>query len=556
MALSKSQIPYTYLVCGTKDCKKNCQFYCNPCHQPLCEQCRDEHRKRNHNIVHYRQLPVEKCRIHHSKDVDLYCEECQIPLCSKCTATQEHRGHVFTDLEMIYAEKVLLFQKEVAKIRDQFKPFSKKLQEENPVYANEFKTITDDIKASMKAEAESLKSIVDAVTSDKIEQVNKIEQSALEKINGQNKKIDDYINYLNDLIESFYGHLSPTNIKNVVSVPTPKTHPLPEMVKPVPPVFTAGQYSREDVSILLGSVSDLDIKPENREKVAFRELKLTEKQRKQDKGTSDEKQTLSLASSVTKLREFRVPGVDNICHITVDMSGKFWVSDSRGMLIHIDLQGSPLLFAEMKSSGSYEGFHTTTRDGEMIYTEVNDKVVKRIAVDNTITEFTNTGYWTPLGIHSSHINGDILEGMVKKGVGAKVTRYTKTGKAIQNIEKSLGGKDLYKYPHFITENINGDICTSDFDQKAVVVVNESGQNRFSYLGQENLSPYAICTDLLGHILVCDGYSLTVLVLDKDCRLLSVSGDKLYCNVAVCVDNESNLLVGQRNNLVSVFKYLE
>nr|XP_011413052.2 uncharacterized protein LOC105317856 [Crassostrea gigas] len=329
---------------------------------------------------------------------------------------------------MIYAEKVLLFQKEVAKIRDQFKPFSKKLQEENAVYANEFKTIMDDIKASMKAEAESLKSIVDAVTSDKIEQVNKIEQSALEKINGQNKTKDDYINYLNDLIESFYGHLSPTNIKNVVSVPTPKTHPLPERVKPVPPVFTAGQYSKEDVSKLLGSVSDLDIKPENREKVAFRELKLTEKQRKQDKGTS---------SSVTKLREFRVPGVDNICHITVDMSGKFWVSDSRGMLIHIDLQGSPLLFAEMKTSGSYEGFHTTTRDGEMIYTEVNDKVVKRIAVDNTITEFTNTGYWTPLGIHSSHINGDILVGMVKKGVGAKVTRYTKTGKAIQNIEKSL-----------------------------------------------------------------------------------------------------------------------
>lgn len=89
-----------------------------------------------------------------------------------------------------------------------------------------------------------------------------------------------------------------------------------------------------------------------------------------------------------------------------------------------------------------------------------------------------------------------------------------------------------------------------------MVVNESGQNRFSYLGQENLSPYAICTDLLGHILVCDGYSQTVLVLDKDCRLLSVSGDKLYCNVAVCVDNESNLLVGQGNNLVSVFKYLE
>ena len=34
-----------YLVCGIGDCQKNGQFYCNACHQPLCEQCRDEHKK-------------------------------------------------------------------------------------------------------------------------------------------------------------------------------------------------------------------------------------------------------------------------------------------------------------------------------------------------------------------------------------------------------------------------------------------------------------------------------------------------------------------------------
>uniref|UniRef100_K1Q0B9 Uncharacterized protein n=1 Tax=Magallana gigas TaxID=29159 RepID=K1Q0B9_MAGGI len=46
MALSKPDVPNTvpdlpvvaqhYLVCGNEDCKKNFQFYCNPCHRPMC----------------------------------------------------------------------------------------------------------------------------------------------------------------------------------------------------------------------------------------------------------------------------------------------------------------------------------------------------------------------------------------------------------------------------------------------------------------------------------------------------------------------------------------
>ena len=141
MALSESQIPpdaQHYLVCGTEDCEKNCQFYCNDCHQPLCEQCRDEHQKnkktQNHEVVPYklrkRQLPVEKCKIHPTKEIDLLCGECQIPICSKCTGTKEHRGHWFTNLEMVFAEKVSIYNKEIANIRSYFEPTSQDLKKE------------------------------------------------------------------------------------------------------------------------------------------------------------------------------------------------------------------------------------------------------------------------------------------------------------------------------------------------------------------------------------------------------------------------------------------
>ncbi|XP_052685291.1 uncharacterized protein LOC128165117 [Crassostrea angulata] len=114
----------------------------------------------------------------------------------------------------------------------------------------------------------------------------------------------------------------------------------------------------------------------------------------------------------------------------------------------------------------------------------------------TIYKFIKTGNWTPLSIHSSHINGDILVGMIKDGE-SKVTRYNKLGKEIQSIQRDNKGQRLFKYPHYITENINGDTCTSDKNKRAVVVVNNSGQHRFSYTGQRSeFYPFGVCTDLL------------------------------------------------------------
>ena len=144
---------------------------------------------------------------------------------------------------------------------------------------------------------------------------------------------------------------------------------------------------------------------------------------------------------------------------------------------------------------------------------------------------------------------------------AKVTRYSKAGKEIQNIQRNNKGQTLYDYLRYITENINGDKCTSDYNKFAVVVVNKSGQHRFSYTGQESVfRPCGICTDILGHIVVCDDVSNTVHLLDQDGRFLSLilsqQPDIKYPR-GVCVDDENNLYVGQRfSNKGTVYKDLQ
>uniref|UniRef100_A0A8W8JDL0 B box-type domain-containing protein n=1 Tax=Magallana gigas TaxID=29159 RepID=A0A8W8JDL0_MAGGI len=562
-----------YLVCGTEDCKRNCQFYCNPCHQRLCEGCRDEHQKspdtKEHEVVTYKQrkpqLPEEKCNLHPKRNVEILCKECNVPLCAKCIFLKEHAGHQLDDLEEKYAEKVAFCRSEISKIQEYYLSTSQGLKKEIKEDVMEIKKTMDNIRNSIKAEAESLKELVDRVTSDKLEQANKIEETLLKTLNLQKKTYEDYTEYLEKLLKEFHRYKSITNFRVLFSEDFDKLkiQSIPETTQLVLPVFTAGQFYKDDVSKLLGSVNFPNTKPDNRRikpmETASTQLKLTGKQTRRDVEKLDMKQTLSLSSSVTKVREYTVPGVDNVCHISLGKSGRLWGSDDSGNLVQIDLQGNQL--QKIQTSGKYEGYHTVTQDGDLIYTDRKNKVINRIQQDNTITEFIKTGDWEPLSIHSSRINGDILVGMIKDKE-AKVTRYNKTGKEIQNIQRDNKEQELYKYPHYITENINGDICTSDFNKQAVVVVNRSGEHRFSYTGQGSVFyPYGICTDLLGHIIVCNGYSgnNSLDIIDQDGQFLSLlltpqQGIRLR---GLCVDDESHLHLGQFYiPTVTVYKYLQ
>ncbi|XP_061165686.1 uncharacterized protein LOC133174601 [Saccostrea echinata] len=323
------------------------------------------------------------------------------------------------------------------------------------------------------------------------------------------------------------------------------------------------QYSKSDIAILLGEIHVLNTKAEMREIRPMESahnaaISPTHKQMKEDREISDKTQTRSLSASVTKLREFILPGVSNAHHISLDQLDRLWISDSEGNLVQTDLQGNKI--QEIKTSGGSQGYHTVTQGGDLVFTDKDNKVINRITQDNNITQFMKTGNWTPLSIHSSHINGDILVGMKTVEEDNKVIRYNKTGKELQNIQWNNKGEELYGRPDYITENTNGDICTSDYI-KGVVVVDKSGKHRFSYKSQEsNFRPFGICTDVLCHILVCyRNYSNTVHILDQDGQFLSL----LHIQQGVeyprcmCIDGENNLYMGQAfTNTLTVFKYFQ
>nr|XP_022345172.1 tripartite motif-containing protein 45-like [Crassostrea virginica] len=569
-----------YLVCGNEDCEKNGEFYCNACHRPMCDDCQDEHLKqtntKKHQVVLYRQrrrqLPEEKCKLHPRRNLDILCKECNIPVCSKCCTTQEHQGHSYDDLEEIYAERFASMfaccQNKVSEIQESYLPKSHQLRRNITVDVTEIKNTMENVRADMESEAKALKQLVDAVTSENIEQTRTVENELLRQLELQEITCDEYIIYLENLVVKMQKSMATTSF-NIISLSRYEEleiRNLPMITKPTLPIFIAGKCRKEDVVNILGKLSEQfqakELEKSKNKPIASLSIKVKPMERhvEEERGRSVVKQRLSLSSSVTKIREYSVPGVDSVYHVSVDKLGRLWVSDSGRNLVQTDLEG--ILLQRMKTSGGDEGYHTVTQDRDIaiVYTERDEKVIKMIGIDKTTTEFIKTGDWTPLSVHSSHINGDLLVGMIKDGE-AKITRFNKAGKQTQRIQWNSKGQALYTSPHYIAENINGDICTSDYFKEAVVVVNELGQYRFSYKGQgSRFRSWGICTNVLGHILVCDGISATVHLLDQDGQFLSkilTQNHGLEHLRSVFVDAQHNLCVGQHgSNTITVFNYLQ
>nr|XP_022336259.1 uncharacterized protein LOC111132729 [Crassostrea virginica] len=186
----------------------------------------------------------------------------------------------------------------------------------------------ESIRTSMNAEAESLKNLVDEVTSEKKKYTHTMEKSLLKMLKSQETTYDDYIAYLGKMNDEFQEYLSLTN-KKILFSETLRIKTIPETTRPVPPVFTKGKFSKDDISKLLGRVNVQNTEPEKRKiqpmESVITHMKSTEKQLEQTKKKSDVKQTLSLSSSVTKVREYSVPGVDIVYHVSVDKLDRLWV---------------------------------------------------------------------------------------------------------------------------------------------------------------------------------------------------------------------------------------
>uniref|UniRef100_K1QFD7 Tripartite motif-containing protein 2 n=1 Tax=Magallana gigas TaxID=29159 RepID=K1QFD7_MAGGI len=272
-----------------------------------------------------------------------------------------------------------------------------------------------------------------------------------------------------------------------------------------------------------------------------------------------------------------VTGVDGCFHISCETSDRVWVSDRQHNLILANTSGDTLHRVE-DPRGDLYGLHTVNNESELIYIDEDYNINKLSKDMKTTTTFIEKTYstWEPKCLYLSSSTGDLLVGMyMHKLWTGKVSRYNKNGQLKQTIQHSNTGKELYGKPNYITVNNNEDVVVSehwydfdnvsdykDFRSGAVVVTDREGRHRFSYTEHPSgsvLKPCGICTDALSHILVCDGATNTVQMLDKDGQFLShllirPSGIFSPCSLSYDV-NTHRLWVGSGNNTVVIYRYI-
>ncbi|XP_062581830.1 uncharacterized protein LOC134243595 [Saccostrea cucullata] len=537
-----NEVPDTaqhYIECDTESCINFSVFYCNTCHQRICDQCKQRHLELNkeHDIVLYRRrkkkLPSEKCKIHPTEKLDIFCDVCQDPLCSTCF-DQDHSDHGKSDLETIYNDILQRCQKEINDIWNNIPKAKDNIESMKNYVKNEIAKI----RVSMQKRADELKMVVNSVLTDNNKKLDEIENSVLNHMGEQQKKTKDYTDYLEGMIvdyESKMSSIKPTELMTFHSDISLATLKMTSKSEPNLPNFTFGTLNKEEIAKQFGEI----------------ELDLSERFE---------------PSSITKVKEVALQR-PIIYHLSQLPPNKFWASDILGNLTQYDMEGNILKIIST-NIGYIQGNHTVTTEGNLLYTDNDKNTVYRVSSDMSINKFFETGKWKAGAIYSSPVNGNILIVMEIKPI-QKITKYSREGRKLQDIQWDDKGKTLYKSINYITENINGDICASDWKAGKVVVVTASGEYRFTYSGhhsQSQFRPFGICTDVLGNILVCNGYftnnenCTSIHLLDLNGQCLSLLLTPKQCPprpCALCIDKQHNLWVGTLNiRTVFVYKYLQ
>ncbi|XP_065931696.1 uncharacterized protein [Magallana gigas] len=547
----------TYSIHKCSKCPGDTEYHCVSCPCDLCPQCKENHVKDlqtiDHDVVSLRDKinyvsTQEICVRHLYMFREMYCEHCELPVCYHCS---EHRTHRWINLQRVYKTKRQQHRGTIHTIRSEALFYRPVLL---PQIKTDFKTCHTEFslyQSEMLTKAQTLKNRINIVRKDFMKNVFcdfDFKHRCLKQMIEMSRHIVSLQEYELRYVQPEFT-FSALQFLSSIKTALPQIH----LTLHTSQLSMTESLNKEDV---MESLSAIQITERGNRCVGNQCL-------------------LKLTSGAEFHQFLTVTGVDRCLHISCVTSDRVWVSGYRNNLMLTDTTGVPLHRVKDSCRGLYRGngFHTVNNESELIYIDRNyniNKLSKDMKTTTTFIERTDST-WETRCVYWSPSTGDLLVGMDNyRTETGKVTRYNQSGQLTQTIQNHNTGRGLYREPTYITENNNGDVVVSDcvidennYVSGDVVVTERGGRHRFSYTGPPSglgLQPSGICTDALSHILVCDGRTETVQMLDRDGRFLShllIRPSGIFYPQSLSYDvNTHRLWVGSRyNNKVVIYRYI-
>ncbi|XP_062615974.1 E3 ubiquitin-protein ligase TRIM71-like [Saccostrea cucullata] len=530
-------------------------FHCVPCGDELCPRCKDFHLKSKvpsgHNIVRLSERlhptnQIKMCEVHSYKAYEACCEDCQVPVCITCIQ-EVHGKHTIGKLQDLYEKQKAETENELSRMKGQYKSEIIQRIKDFKEGEREITTSYESEREKMKVQAQNMIDHISTIFKEALQLSEEDERRNRNEISQRIAEAEGFEQNLDQLIEKFETFTESTHPADLILFR--KQNPdifkqlkLPDKLKIVMPSFTVGQIKKSQNEhqfgmLLIGNVKSCNesLQPIERNwsvsKNTGRSVKISE--------TKTKKEKLFHVSCLS----------DRSAYISGDGPGIQLLDRSGTELDNISTDGQPSGLAVMQ-------------DGSLIYSDYDNKLIYKVSLNKEKTKLISTKSG-PKGLCCTR-SGDILVCMGLFNT-ARVVKYNSSGRKSQEFETDQNGESLFIDPWFICENVNEDICVSDWRKSKVVVLNKSGNLRFTYdwvvlagILKDRFEPRGVAADILGHILIADANN-AVHLISQDGEFLSLiltEDDGISRPRGLSVDRSDNLwLVEEDNVCVKMYQYL-
>eukprot|EP00105_Crassostrea_gigas_P042118 XP_019926266.1 PREDICTED: uncharacterized protein LOC109619775 [Crassostrea gigas] len=514
-------------------------LHCVICNLHLCKDCEGKHlsdKSKQHNVVPFKYRgSFPKCQKHSTKRCDHYCEQCNIPICELCVSSKEHQTHYVVDFFESLKNKTQFLKKD-------FQDFEKLI---HPKYQEILSSISEQ-KADLRENSQKLTTAINKHGEDLHREIDTIIQklkSYLDEIDSKhlavlNKQEDEITRTISEITQTIADVKKLLDSNDVSGVSAYKSRSdefrrLPPKLTVALPSFTP-QINKKQLYQQFGSLSASSIKTEEHGYTM---------------DSPPDRPLIDVRRIITQIntecgRLFSVSCVGE----------ELWTCSFYDNKMRLYNQQGELMKSVQTESGNDPCDIAVTRGGDLVYTDYKDRtvnIVKNTQIQTQIQTVIRLRGWRPRGVCSTS-SGDLLVVIVSDdNKHTKVVCYSGSTEK-QSIQYDDKGRPLYSFVgyKYISENRNLDICLSDCDARAVVVVNQAGKLRFTYTGPPSTTkglfiPYGITTDSQGQILTADCYNYCIHILDQDGQFLRyIDNCGLKNPWGLCVDTRDNLFVAE------------